>query len=49
MASVLNLENTLKWILKHDQYHDFKLERQPSGGFTILYREFSNSDWRYVP
>ena len=49
MTSVLSLENALKFILKHDQDHDFQLERQPSGGFTILYKEFSDSEWRYIP
>ena len=49
MVSILSLEKSLRYILDHDQYHDFMLERQPSGGFAIMYKEFSNSEWRYVP
>jgi hypothetical protein len=48
MVSILSLEKSLRYILDHDQYHDFMLERQPSGGFAIMYKEFSNSEWRYV-
>ena len=49
MVSILSLEKSLRYILDHDQYHDFMLERKPSGGFAIMYKEFSNSEWRYVP
>lgn len=48
MTSILSLENALKFIIDHNHYHDFMLERQPSGGFAIMYKEFSDSKWRYV-
>jgi len=50
MTSILSLEDALKWIAKHNQYHDFQLERQPSGGFAVMFKEFRDSDcWRYIP
>lgn len=48
MTSIFKIGDALRWILQHDEYHDFLLERQPSGGFAIMYKEFSDSEWRYV-
>ena len=49
MTSVISLLQALTWISQHNEYHDFKLERQPSEGFTLLYKEFRDSDWEYIP
>lgn len=49
MCSILSLESALRWVSYHSQYHDFIFERMPSGGFAVKYKEFSDSEWRYVP
>jgi hypothetical protein len=49
MTSVLALENALQWILDHSRFYDFRLERQPSGGFTLMYKVNKTSEWEYIP
>ena len=47
-ARVVTLEEALRWVLDHDDYKEFSFERQSSGGFAIMYKQFSDSEWGYV-
>lgn len=50
MVSIFpGLEPALMWVMAHYGYHGFKIERQPSGGFAVMFKQKEHDDWEYVP